>query len=236
MCRERHNNVAKQTCINKGRDKKMRDDANRQGGFTGDFELGKRPALLVIDFQRGMTDSSVSKLGSDCTRAIQATNELIEVARGVGPVIFTACSYHSHAQDAGAFLTKCPDLALLTHGSPGTRLDPRLNFDPAVDTLLYKTQASAFFGTPLAGMLAASQRDTVLVAGVSTSGCVRASVVDALQYGFPPFVVEECVTDRSAAQHRSNLIDMGDKYATLITLEIIKTKLVEMKHELQHEN
>jgi len=210
----------------------MKDSANQAGGFVGKFEAGSRPALLVIDFQRGMTDTSVSTMGSDCTQAIAATNKIIKAARERGPVIFTACSYHSHAMDAGAFLKKCPELSSFVHGSAACELDPRLDYDRERDMLLYKTQASAFFGTPLSAILASISCNMLLVAGCSTSGCVRASVVDALQLSFPPFVIEECVTDRSAAQHRSNLIDMADKYANLVSLDEMKKILEEMKNEV----
>src|SRR5690606_17517162 len=88
----------------------------------------------------------------------------------------------------------------------------RLEYDAGKDLLLYKTQASAFFGTPLSAILAANRTDTLIVAGATTSGCVRASVVDAMQNGYAPFVAMDCVADRSAAQHQSNLIDMASKY------------------------
>ena len=90
---------------------------------------------------------------------------------------------------------------------------------PAQDLIVHKTQASAFFGTPLCGILAAERCDMLVVAGATTSGCVRASTVDAMQYGFPPFVVREAVSDRSAAQHESNLVDMDSKYADVVALE-----------------
>ncbi len=101
-------------------------------------------------------------------------------------------------------------------GTSACELDPRLDYDPEQDIILYKTQASAFYGTPLSALLAHQACDMLLVAGATTSGCVRASVVDSLQSGFAPFVAEDAVADRSAAQHRSNLVDMASKYAEVL--------------------
>lgn len=196
----------------------MSDAANVRSGFYGSFEMGQRPALLVIDFQRGFTENSLSPFASDCDSAIAATNNVIDAMRGIGPVLFTIIGFEKNMKDAGCWPQKCPPLSLLSRDTPLCELDPRLHYDPDTDVILYKTQASAFFGTALTGILSTAQCDTLIVAGATTSGCVRASVVDAMQYGFPPFVVQDCVADRSAAQHQSNLIDMASKYAEVLSL------------------
>ena len=103
-------------------------------------------------------------------------------------------------------------------GTAACDLDPGLEAE-AHDLIIEKTQASAFFGTPVAGILTSMGIDTLYVAGCTTSGCIRASVVDALQHGFAPFVVKESCTDRSQQQHDSNMIDMQDKYAEVIDIE-----------------
>ncbi len=197
----------------------MQDQDNLRSGFNGNHAPGRRPALLVIDLQRGFTEPAVSPLASDCTHAVEATNALIGAMRGVGPVLFTIVGYGQNPLEMGVWRNKCSSLDTLRLGTPACALDPRLAYDPSQDVVLYKTQASGFFGTPLASMLAAHQCDMLLVAGATTSGCVRASAVDALQNGFPPFVVREAVADRSAAQHASNLVDLQSKYAEVVQLD-----------------
>ena len=199
----------------------MNDKDNILGGFNGILQRGRKPALLVIDFQRGFTEPAVSPLASECTQAVLATNELIRAMRGLGPIIFTAVGYAENFSDMGCWGQKCISLKTLRRNTPACDLDPRLEYDASTDLLLYKTQASAFFGTPLMGILASARCDMVIVAGCTTSGCVRASVVDAMQYGFPPFVVSDCVADRSLAQHNSNLIDMNSKYADVLNLDVM---------------
>ncbi|CAM5217954.1 Nicotinamidase-related amidase OS=Castellaniella defragrans OX=75697 GN=HNR28_000994 PE=4 SV=1 [Castellaniella defragrans] len=196
----------------------MRDEANFQGGFDGTLQPGTRPTLLVVDLQRGFTEVGLSPLASNCDQAVASTNELIASMRGVGDVIFTVISYAPNLQDMGCWGRKSSSLSTLVAGTAACELDPRLDYDPARDIVLHKKQASAFFGTPLAGILAARLCDMVVVTGATTSGCVRASVVDAMQYGFPPFVVAQGVADRSSAQHASNLVDMSSKYAEVVDL------------------
>ncbi len=196
----------------------MDDKDNLRSGFNGTLSRGRQPVLLVIDFQRGFTETDVSPLASDCTNAVGATNLLIDAMRGVGQVIFTVVGYDANFRDMGLWGQKCSSLVTLRRDSAACKLDPRLAYDPAQDLILHKTQASAFFGTPLCGILAAERCDMLVVAGATTSGCVRASTVDAMQFGFPPFVVREAVADRSATQHESNLIDMQSKYAEVVDL------------------
>jgi maleamate amidohydrolase len=196
----------------------MLDQDNVRSGFNGSLARGRRPALLVIDLQRGFTETALSPLASECTRAVQATNALIDAMRGIGSVIFTIVGYDPTYRDMGVWGQKCASLVTLRRDGPACQLDPRLHFEPAQDLVLHKTQASAFFGTPLSGVLAAERCDMLVIAGATTSGCVRASTVDAMQYGYPPFVVQEAVTDRSIQQHESNLVDMQAKYAEVVTL------------------
>lgn len=197
----------------------IRDSFNTQGGFDGTLRPGKRPALLVIDFQRGFTEPALSPLASNCDNQVLATRRLVEAFRGLGPVLFTVVGYDRNLSDVGAWIQKCSALRTQIRGTPACELDPRLGYSADTDTLIHKNQASAFFGTSLSTILAAAGCDMLVVAGCTTSGCVRASVVDSLQYGFPPFVVRDCVADRSAAQHESNLIDMHSKYAEVVSLD-----------------
>ena len=197
----------------------MKDSFNTQGGFDGTLRPGTRPALLVIDFQRGFTEPSLSPLASNCDRQVEATRRLVDAFRGLGPILFTIVGYEQNLSDVGAWIQKCSALRTQIRGTPACELDPRLGYRADTDTVIHKNQASAFFGTSLSTILAAAGADMVVVAGCTTSGCVRASVVDSLQHGFPPFVVRDCVADRSAAQHESNLIDMHSKYAEVVSLD-----------------
>lgn len=194
----------------------VKDAANAASGFYGSLTPGRKPALLVVDFQLGFTDIEVSPLASDCSAAVMATAKLIAAARPGVPVIFSVVGYDVPMLEAGVWREKCSSLETLRRGSRAVEIDPRLGFDPSRDTLLVKAQASAFFGTPLASLLAAGGYDTLLVTGCTTSGCVRASAVDAIQYGFRPFVVRDCVADRSPEQHMSNLVDLQSKYSEVV--------------------
>ena len=200
----------------------MFDQDNAASGFGGRLSYEGHPALLVVDFQRAFTQPPLCPLASStCDDEIQATNQLIDAMRGRGPVVFTSVCYDNNATDVGVWIKKNPVLADLQRGSVHVALDERLHYDPSQDWLLYKTQASAFFGTPLTAYLARHRVRTLIVVGTTTSGCVRASVVDSIQNGFVPFVVEEGVCDRSAAQHQSNLVDMQSKYAEVTSLSTI---------------
>jgi nicotinamidase-related amidase len=125
-------------------------------------------------------------------------------------------------------------LQVLRLGSDLAALDPRLPAGPQ-DTLVIKKYASAFFGTSLAATLTAAGVDTVLVAGATTSGCVRASVVDALQYGFRPIVLSDAVADRAEGPHQANLFDMGSKYADLASTEDVLAYLQELPPDVDEE-
>lgn len=197
----------------------MYDAKNAASGFNGTLRSGVRPALLVIDYQRAFTQPALSPLASECEAQLAATNKLIGAMRGIGMIVFTAAAYAQNGSDIGVWKQKNQVLATLKRGSEHCEIDQRLNFDESEDLLLLKTQASAFFGTPLPALLASWHVDMLVVAGTTTSGCVRASVVDAIQFGFPPFVVEDAVCDRSEAQHKSNLIDMQSKYAEVVKLD-----------------
>jgi maleamate amidohydrolase len=190
----------------------------RNAGFTGGFRMGERPAVVVVDFCRGFTDPACP-LGSDSTAEVMRTRVLLDAARQRGVfVVFTTISYDEGARATTTWLRKVPSLAELASGSPWVEIDPRLGCREA-EPVVAKGGASAFFGTPLQAMLVAQRIDTVLVLGATTSGCVRASVVDSVQHGFPTFVVTDCCTDRSAGPHEANLFDMTAKYADACTAE-----------------
>ncbi|MGE3813539.1 MAG: isochorismatase family protein [Candidatus Nanopelagicales bacterium] len=191
-------------------------DIYARAGFGHPVTRGRRPALLVVDFSRGFTDPDFPT-GADLTGEVRRTATLVERFRARGlPVVFTVIAYQAHMRDAGAWLEKFPGARGLVEGSPAVELDPRLGAADE-DVVITKKGPSAFFGTSLAALLAAEHVDTVVVCGATTSGCVRASVVDSVQSGFRTLVVEDCVGDRAAGPHEANLFDMSAKYADLIS-------------------
>ncbi len=177
---------------------------------------GRRPALVVVDLNYGFTDPA-SPLHCDAEEAIAATRRLLDAARAADcPVAFTTVQYDDAGERiAAAFLAKVPALRRLRPGTRWPEIDGRIAPRDG-EPVLPKLFASAFFGTPLAALLAAEHCDTVIVAGASTSGCVRATVVDAIQHGYRVIVPREAVADRSAAQHEANLIDIDGKYADVV--------------------
>lgn len=191
----------------------------RQRGFGLRIGFGKRPALLVIDMIKAFTDPSMM-LGADLDAQIEATRQLLQAARDTSiPVIFSTVAYDEPQQkDAGIWALKQRGTATLVAGSDGVRVDQRLGFR-APDMLLVKKYASCFFGTDLVPRLLAHGVDTLVMAGCTTSGCVRATAVDACQTGFRPMVVREAVGDRSAAAHAQSLFDLDAKYADVVTLQ-----------------
>lgn len=198
-----------------------RDAVYENAGFTGGFSLGSRPALLVVDLTRGFTDPS-SPLGSDADAVVERTAALLDVARSRDVfVVFTTIAYDPAALTATAWLRKVPSLVVLEVGGKWVDVDPRLGRRPE-EVVVVKGGASAFFGTPLHAMLAARRVDTVVALGATTSGCVRASVVDSVQYGYDTFVVTDCCNDRAAEPHDANLFDMTAKYADAVTAEEVR--------------
>jgi nicotinamidase-related amidase len=192
--------------------------AYREKGLAGRVGYGERPALLVVDLIRGFTTAG-APLAVPLDAVVESTVELLGVARAGGvPVIFTTTAYSPGLRDAGLFVRKVPALAALIEGSPFVELDPRLG-RRAEETLIEKKYASAFFGTPLASLLQSSGLDTLLVAGCTTSGCIRATVVDALQHGFRAIVPQQCVGDRAAEPHHGNLLDIQGKYGDVVEIE-----------------
>lgn len=192
-------------------------DRYGQAGFGRTMPRGRRPALVVVDFSNGFTNPD-QPTGAEMTEAIMATGRLLTRARAAAlPVVFTTIAYGAAQTRVLPWLRKAPGLAALRHGSTLVELDARLEVGPD-DLVVTKTGASAFFGTALATHLVSVGADTVIVTGATTSGCVRATVVDAVQYGYPVLVPREGVADRAAEPHEANLFDMHQKYADVITL------------------
>jgi maleamate amidohydrolase len=180
--------------------------------------MGERPGVLVVDFSCGFTDPECA-LGSDLSAEVEATRRLLDVARAKGlPVIFTTIGYEPSLKDGGLWLQKVPALGDLQVGGRWVEIDPRLG--PREDeTVVLKKGASAFFGTNLVAILVSHGIDSVVLCGATTSGCIRATAIDLLQYGFPALVPRECVGDRAQAPHEANLFDIQAKYADVVSLD-----------------
>jgi maleamate amidohydrolase len=199
-------------------------DIYRSQNFGNRIGFGRRSALLVIDFTVGFNDPALFG-GGNIDAAVKRTAGLLEFFRSARlPVAFTRIVYAEDGSDAGVFCLKAPNLRLLTETHPAgqivAELAPMKN-----EYIIRKTQASAFFGTGLAPWLVREGADTVVVAGCTTSGCVRASVVDALSHNFRPIVARDCVGDRALGPHQANLFDMAQKYADVLERDAILDEL-----------
>jgi maleamate amidohydrolase len=159
--------------------------------------------------------------------AVRATVPLLAAARERNiPIIYTRVLYHPSGADGGLFVQKVPALRRMIEGEPLAEIVPELPPAPD-DVILIKQYASAFFGTSLAAMLTARGTDTLVITGCSTSGCVRATAVDAMQYGFRPIVPRECVGDRHDGPHEANLFDINAKYGDVVALADVMSRLEE---------
>lgn len=189
----------------------------QQAGFGAILPFGRYPALLLVDVVQAYLQEGSPLYARAFADALEPNRRLVAAARLTGiPVIFTCVVYGADGMDGGRFFLKVPALRSFIKGSPlgafAQGLEPQAN-----DTVITKQYASAFFGTSLASTLTANGIDTVLITGFSTSGCVRATALDALQYGFSPFVVREACADRAAGPHEANLFDLQTKYAEIIS-------------------
>jgi nicotinamidase-related amidase len=189
--------------------------------------VGERPAIVVVDLNLGFTDPS-SPLACDLDDVLVACRALLDAGRAAGvPVFFTNIVYDPvNAAAAEVFLRKVPALRVLSPGSRWVEHAPRLSPRES-EPVIVKAHASAFFGTPFASMLAG--RDTLIVCGASTSGCVRATVVDAMQHGLAPIVPSECVGDRSARAHQQALDDIAGRYGDVVALGEVARALEEAR-------
>lgn len=194
------------------------DHVYARGGMGGNVPRGSRPAIVVVDLMNGFTDPD-SAIGMDLSLAIRSTNALVKVARQISAPIVYITEWFSTAEVAArsvAWHRKLPNLRLLVEGSEATRLDSRLDVRPT-DFVINKKTPSAFFGTNLAVTLTSLAVDTVLVCGATTSGCIRATVVDAVSSGFDVLVPADAVGDRAPGPHDSNLFDIQAKYGDVIS-------------------
>jgi len=187
-------------------------------GLAGRVGFGSSPAIVVVDYIIGFTDSA-SPLSGDLDQPLAETLRILAAARRVDiPIFFTTVEYDPSLKDAGLFLKKVPSLKWLVTGSRWVELDPRLGRRPG-EILLRKKYASAFFGTEFATLLRTVAVDTLIVTGCTTSGCIRATVTDALQHGLHAIVPAEAVGDRAQLPHEANLFDIDGKYGDVVNVE-----------------
>lgn len=196
-----------------------------EGTMADEVGYGDSPAVIVIDLQNGFTDPDHS-LGSDLTEVVRATNRLLDSARGSDvPVIFTrVVTRDDDGADLGIWTEKIPSLAELAAGSEWVELDDDLN-DEDGDYVLDKRQASAFHETELGSVLNYYGVDTTILLGCSTSGCVRATAVDACSAGYHVIVPEGGVGDRVEGPHEANLVDIHSKYGDVRTVDDVDSYL-----------
>jgi nicotinamidase-related amidase len=188
----------------------------KRKGFADRSGYGTRPALLVVDFINGFTDPA-SPLGGDYSSQLRVTQELLERFRRAGlPVVYTTIAYEPDYRDAGLFIKKIPSLGILLKGSRASQVDERIQ-PRRGEPVLEKKFASAFFGTELDFYLKGRGVDTVIMTGCTTSGCIRASAIDSLQYGFHTVVVRDGVGDRAQGPHEANLFDIDAKYGDVVS-------------------
>ncbi|WP_095102535.1 N-carbamoylsarcosine amidohydrolase [Pseudomonas sp. Irchel 3A5] len=192
-------------------------DANYQGVWGQRIGFGNKPALLMIDFMQGYTQPGAPLYAPGVVSAVAESVELLACARQHGiPVVHTNIRYHAgHFADGGIWVKKAPVMKDMVEGNPLAAFCEEV-LPNADEVVISKQYASSFFGTSLASMLHAQGIDTVVLAGCSTSGCIRATAVDAVQHGFRTIVVRECVGDRHPAPHEANLFDIDSKYGDVV--------------------
>lgn len=185
-------------------------------GFGGHLKFGSNPALLVVDFVKAYIEP-ISPLYSPVEGAFASCVQVVNLARQLEiPVIFTQIDIMRGGSNAGIFYRKAPGLKAFEPGSPLAEFADELR--PLENEVVIKKQyASSFFGTSLASYLSSIRVDTVIITGVSTSGCVRATALDCCQHGFLPFVVQDACGDRTLAIQQANLFDLQAKYAEVIS-------------------
>jgi maleamate amidohydrolase len=195
-------------------------DVYQRQNFGNPVGFGRRAALVIVDFTVGFNDPALFG-GGNIDAAVKRTVGLLDFFRATGrPVAVTRVVYADDGADAGVFGIKAPRLLALTEDAPAGQIVPELT-PIAGELVVRKQQPSAFYGTGLGAWLVQRGVDTVVVTGCTTSGCVRATVVDALSGNYRTVVARDCVGDRAAGPHEANLFDMGQKYADILDRDAI---------------
>jgi maleamate amidohydrolase len=207
---------------------------DRQSNYAGVWDnrigFGDTPALIVIDFMKGYTTEGSPLFAPGVPPAVRESVELLEAARTAKiQVLHTIVRYNPITfDDGGVWIRKAPVLKCLVEGNPYAQTCDEVLPRPE-ETVITKNYASVFFGTSLVATLNARRVDTVILIGCSTSGCIRASAVDAVQYGFRTIVVRDCVGDRHSDVHEANLFDINGKYGDVV----MKTEVIDYLKKLR---
>jgi len=192
--------------------------------FGSDAGFGDAPALLVIDLVNAFTDPGTN-LGSELDDVVARAGALLAAFRERDlPRYFTTVAYEESYGDAGVFIEKVPALRELRLGTEAVEVDDRIA-PQCEERVILKKYASAFFGTDLATELTTDGVDTLVIAGVTTSGCVRATAIDSLQHGYRTIVPRDAVGDRAEGPHRANLFDIDAKYGDVVTTDDVLAAL-----------
>lgn len=190
---------------------------NYAGVFDSRLGFGQRPAVLVVDFINAYITEGSPLYALPVVHAVNETVAVLNLARRKNvSVIYTRVIYNRNGLDGGIFVKKVPILLKMVEGEPLADIVPQLP-PTASDVIINKQYASAFFGTSLPAMLTALGVDTLILTGCSTSGCIRATAVDGMQYGFRVMVPRECVGDRHPEPHEANLFDINSKYGDVVS-------------------
>ena len=203
----------------------MEQNYSEAGYGKYEVAFGDSPAVVVVDFQNAFTDPQYLTGRSELLHAAaKRTERLLAEARSLNiPVIYTVVGYREDPLDVGNWKTEISWIGMDSHAAQVSA-----NLTPApLDPVIVKKYPSAFFGTELVSMLTLRKIDTVILAGCTTSGCIRASIVDSFSYGFKTFVPSDCVGDQSIEQHEANLFDVKARYANVLTLD----ELIPLMHQ-----
>lgn len=187
-------------------------------GYGTTVGRGARPGLLVIDFSTAFTRGMSSFPTTGFDNEVAATARLLAAARGRAPVYFTTIAYEPHMRDAGLWAAKIPWLAALQSSAPEVGIDTRLGALPG-EPVIVKKFASSFFGTGLDAMLKRDGVDTLVIAGCTTSVCVRATTVDSMQHGYRTLLAAEAIGDYNPGLHALHLADLGSRYADVVGVD-----------------
>jgi maleamate amidohydrolase len=204
-----------------------------QRGYQARIGPGRAPALIVIDFSRAFTEGPSAFPGGDFSAPIAQTRRLLDAARGRAPVIFTTIAYRRDLQDAGFWGVKVPWLEHCPLGDPMVEIDERLARRDD-EPLIVKKYPSAFFGTDLHARLQARGVDTLIITGCTTSVCVRATTLDAMQHGYRPLVAAEGVGDFNADLHALHLKDLDARYADVMPVDALLDHLRQCQSPTLH--
>lgn len=205
-------------------------DFYQQTGLAGRAGLGDHPAVVLVDMQAGWYDPE-RRLGADMDSSLAAAVELVTAARAANvAVVYVWSAWNAGAQDSGRWVDKIPALAELTLGTDGTEIHPAVA-PQSGDPMILKKGPSGFFNTPLVEVLDELGVDTVLLAGASTSGCIRATSIDSMSNGFRTVLPAEAVGDRRPAPHEANLFDIDAKYGDVVPLRAVLEYLAALERD-----